>query len=332
MTRPVVSAAAPRECEVPLPRADGRTRVMIADVSAGLARSQKELPPKYFYDARGSALFEEITRLPEYYLTRAERALLLRSARPLVGELRPRTLVELGAGSAAKTRILLDAMRATGCGEVYVPVDVSAEFLEATAGQLRAEYPGLRVTPAIADIGHELGLPNHLPRPILFAFLGSTIGNFDEPSAHELLLRLRAAMAPFDRLLLGADLRKDHAVLEAAYNDSGGVTAAFNRNVLQVLNRELGADFHPARFAHRAFYDADQHRIEMHLVSTVDQTVRIPGVGDVRFENGESIRTEISCKYDRRAIARLLRGARLGLEHWLAKAGEFALAVAMPLP
>jgi len=305
---------------------------MIDDVREGLGRRQKELPPKYFYDERGSELFEKITRLPEYYLTRSERSLLEEHARSLVDSLRPRTLVELGAGSAAKTRILLDAMRDAGCGEQYVPVDVSEDFLAETARQLRTEYPTLRVTPAVADISTSLGLPDHLPRPVLFAFLGSTVGNFDAPSARALLGRIRRMMRPFDRLLLGADLRKKRRVVEAAYNDGRGVTAAFNRNMLRVLNRELGSDFDVASFAHRAFYSAERHRIEMHLVSARDHVVHIPQVGDVHVAKGETIRTEISCKYDRPSVRRLLRAANLRLEQWMTDDDRFALAVALPRP
>ncbi len=326
------TAAVPVERQVAISLADERLSAMAADVREGLARRQKELPPKYFYDERGSELFEKITRLPEYYLTRAERALLANNARNLIDAFRPRTLVELGAGSAAKTRILLDAMRDAGCAEEYVPVDVSDDFLAATARQLRAEYPGLRVTPAVADISTSLGLPDRLPRPVLFAFLGSTIGNFDAPSARALLGRVRQAMRPFDRLLLGADLRKKRRVVEAAYNDARGVTAAFNRNMLRVLNRELGADFDVGSFRHRAFYSPERHRMEMHLVSSREQIVHIPSVGDVHLRSGETIRTEISCKYDRPSVRRLLRAARLRLEDWIADDGRFALAVASPRP
>ena len=324
------TAEAPVEREVTIALADDRASAMVADVREGLSRRQKELPPKYFYDERGSELFEKITRLPEYYLTRAERALLTSSAREIVEAFRPRTLVELGAGSAAKTRILLDAMRDAGCGEDYVPVDVSEDFLASTARRLRAEYPNLRVTPAVADIGSSLGLPERLPRPVLFAFLGSTIGNFDAPSARALLGRVRQVMRPFDRLLLGADLRKKRHVVEAAYNDARGVTAAFNRNMLRVLNRELGADFNVGSFRHRAFYSPERHRIEMHLVSSREQVVHIPRVGDVRLASGETIRTEISCKYDRPSVRRLLRAARLRLQDWIADDGRFALAIASP--
>jgi L-histidine N-alpha-methyltransferase len=323
-------AAVERAIEIRL--VDERKTAMIDDVREGLGRRQKELPPKYFYDERGSELFEKITRLPEYYLTRSERSLLEEHARSLVAALRPRTLVELGAGSAAKTRILLDAMRDAGCAEQYVPVDVSEDFLAETARQLRTEYPALRVTPAVADISTSLGLPDHLPRPVLFAFLGSTIGNFDAPSARALLGRIRRVMRPFDRLLLGADLRKKRRVVEAAYNDGRGVTAAFNRNILRVLNRELGSDFDVASFAHRAFYSAERHRIEMHLVSARDQVVHIPQVGDVRVTKGETIRTEISCKYDRPSVRRLLRAANLRLEQWMTDDDRFALAMALPRP
>jgi L-histidine N-alpha-methyltransferase len=325
-----MSTAAAVEREVPIALADERANAMVDDVREGLNRRQKELPPKYFYDERGSELFEKITRLPEYYLTRAERRLLDDNAQSLIQSLRPRTLVELGAGSAAKTRILLDAMRDAGSGEQYVPVDVSEDFLADTARRLRREYPSLRVRPAIADIASSLGVSDDLPRPVLFAFLGSTIGNFDAPSARALLRRVRQVMRPFDRFLLGVDLRKQRKVVEAAYNDSRGVTAAFNRNMLRVINRSLGADFDVASFAHRAFYSSERHRIEMHLVSTREQVVHIPHVGEVRLHRGESIRTEISCKYDRPSVRRLLRASLLRLERWIAEDELFALAVASP--
>jgi L-histidine Nalpha-methyltransferase len=289
---------------------------MLAEVAAGLSAPQKELPPKYFYDQRGSELFEEITRLPEYYPTRTERGLLQGWMPDLMAQLGTRTLIELGAGSAEKSRLILDAMRATGLAELYVPIDVSATFLSQTAAQLRREYPGLRVEPAVADIAEELNLPRRIPRPALFAFLGSTIGNFYPPAAIRLLARVRAAMAPGDRFLLGVDLRKDIVRLEAAYNDSQGITAEFNRNMLRVLNRELGADFDPDAFAHRAFYDTAAHRIEMHLVASRDQLVTIPGLAPVVLARGESIRTEISSKYDRESVAALFEAAELRIEAW----------------
>jgi L-histidine Nalpha-methyltransferase len=305
---------------------------MVAEVAAGLAAPQKELPPKYFYDHRGSVLFEEITRLPEYYLTRAERALLQRWMPRLVPALGSRSLVELGAGSAEKSRIILDAMRAAGTAEVYVPIDVSAAFLRETAEQLRREYPGLTVTPAVADIAEELNLPRGLHSPALFAFLGSTIGNFYPPAAIRLLTRVRGAMRLGDRFLMGADLRKDVAVIEAAYNDAHGVTAAFNRNMLRVLNHELDADFDPDAFEHRAFYEPESHRIEMHLVASRAQVVHLPGIGVVRFAPGESIRTEISSKYDVPSLAALFAAAGLKLESWKTDAEHrFALVVGAPV-
>jgi L-histidine N-alpha-methyltransferase len=289
---------------------------MLAEVAAGLSAPQKELSPKYFYDQRGSELFEEITRLPEYYPTRTERALLQGWMPELMVRLGTRTLIELGAGNAEKSRIILDAMRAAGLAELYVPIDVSATFLTQTAATLRREYPGLAVEPAVADIAVELNLPRRIPRPALFAFLGSTIGNFYPPAAIRLLHRIRAAMGPGDRFLLGVDLRKDIARVEAAYNDSRGVTAAFNRNMLLVLNHELGADFDPEAFEHRAFYDTVTNRIEMHLVSAREQTVSIPGLEPIRFAAGESIRTEISTKYDRDSVAALFDAAGLRIEAW----------------
>jgi L-histidine Nalpha-methyltransferase len=304
---------------------------MLAEVADGLAAPQKELSPKYFYDHRGSELFEEITRLPEYYPTRTERGILESWMPRLIPELGTRTLVELGAGSAEKTRVILDAMRQAGTGELYVPIDVSATFLSRTAGRLRREYPGLLVEPAVADISEELNLPRRMPRPALFAFLGGTIGNFYPTAATRLLRRVRAAMEPGDRFLMGADLRKDPARIEAAYNDSQGVTAEFNRNMLRVLNHELGADFDPDAFAHRAFYEPVAHRIEMHLVSSRPQQVRIPGIGPVAFAEGETLRTEISCKHDRASVAALFQPAGLRIESWRTDPdGLFALVVGAP--
>jgi L-histidine Nalpha-methyltransferase len=305
-TRTGTSVAASRQ---PNPR-------MLAEVAAGLSAPKKELPPKYFYDHRGSELFEEITGLPEYYQTRTERALLRTWMPRLIPELGTCSLVELGAGSAEKSRIILSAMRAAGTAGVYVPIDVSASFLNETATRLRHEYPGLTVEPLVADIAEEFAPPQGIPRPALYAFLGGTIGNFYPPAAIRLLGRIRAAMRSSDRFLMGVDLRKDPGRIEAAYNDSRGVTAEFNRNMLLVLNDELGSDFDPARFEHRAFYEPVNHRIEMHLVSSEEQEVRVPGMGLVHFEKGESVRTEISCKHDRASVAELFGAAGLRLEIW----------------
>ncbi|MDF2774020.1 MAG: egtD, partial [Geminicoccaceae bacterium] len=191
------------------------------------------------------------------------------------------------------------------------------------------EYPTLGIEPVVGDMTEPLAVGDDLPAPALIAFLGSTIGNFDPPAARRLLHNIARAMRPGDRFLLGADLRKDPRVIEAAYNDTQGVTAEFNLNVLRVLNRDLGADFDLRAFEHRAFYDGSLHRIEMHLVSTDDQEVSIPGVGTVRFAGGESIRTEISCKYDRESLASLLGMANMRIERWITDApASYALVVA----
>jgi L-histidine N-alpha-methyltransferase len=305
---------------------------MLAEVAAGLSAPQKELPPKYFYDHRGSELFEEITRLPEYYPTRTERALLKAWMPELISQLGTRSLIELGAGSAEKSRLILSAMRKAGTASLYVPIDVSASFLNQTASRLRREYPGLAVEPVVADIAEELERPPGVAHPALYAFLGGTIGNFYPPAAIRLLGRIRTAMESSDRLLLGVDLRKDVSRIEAAYNDSQGVTAAFNRNMLLVLNHELGSDFDPTRFEHLAFYEPRTHRIEMHLVSTAAQEVRIPGIGIVSFSAGETIRTEISCKHDRGSVAELFAAAGLRIEIWKPDPEDlFALVVGAAL-
>lgn len=297
-------------------------RETLREVAEGMSREQKALPPKFFYDRRGSELFEEITALPEYYPTRTEGSLLARWIPDWVGAVLPKTLVELGAGSAAKTRIILDAMMASGSAEVYAPVDISEQFLEETARTLRNEYPGIHIVPVVADISARLDLPGSLPRPAIVAFLGSTIGNFEPAAATNLLREIARVMRRGDRFLLGVDLRKDRSVLEAAYNDSRGVTAEFNRNMLHVVNAELGADFHPESFHHRAYYDPRLHRIEMHLVAERPQTVTIPGAGSWEIAAGESIRTEISCKHDRASVEALLAPSPLRIEEWETDAEE----------
>lgn len=293
-----------------------RNEAILAEVRDGLYREQKELSPKYFYDARGSRLFEEITGLDEYYLTRTERAMIEQLMPPWIRELNPQALVELGAGSAEKSRIILDAMRESGRPISYVPIDVSADFLQETARRLRQHYPGLRVTTAVADMTRELNLPRGLPRPALFAFLGSTIGNFEDEEAVALLARIAAGMQPGDRFLMGADLVKDRSVLEAAYNDARGVTARFNLNILRVLNRELGADFVEDDFRHQAFFDPVKSRIEMHLIARRRLVVTVPGMGEVPFREGESIRTEISRKFTRSTLEDMLGAAGLVVERW----------------
>lgn len=300
-----------------------------AEVAAGLARPQPELPPKYFYDERGSRLFEEITRLPEYYPTRAERALLERWMPAWMPDVAPRAVVELGAGSGDKTRIVLEAALAVSGAATYVPVDVSAEFLAAAAAAIDRAYPGLRVRPVVADIADAFALPADLPRPALHAFLGSTIGNFDPAGAAALLARVRARMAVADRFLLGVDLRKDPETIERAYDDAAGVTAEFNRNMLRVVNARAGTDFDVARWEHRSFYDRALHRIEMHLAARAPQTVAVPGHGAFRFAAGATIRTEISCKHDRESVGALFAAAGLAVARWETD-GAYAIALAAP--
>ncbi len=301
---------------------------MVRDVREGLTKSAKQLSPKYFYDERGSELFEEITQLPEYYLTRAERMLLERRISEIIAAVRPCSLVELGAGSATKTRIILDEMRSNGCAECYVPVDVSKEFLEAAAVQLRADYVDVQVMPLVSDITEPFALPP-VASPTLVAFLGSTIGNFQREEAVRLLSHIAGEMGPSDRFLLGADLIKDPAIINRAYNDSSGVTAAFNLNILERLNRELGANFPVGEYDHRAFYSSEHHRVEMHLIARTAHKVTIPEIGEISFEKGESIRTELSYKYDRPILEDMLSASGLSIEKWMpADDGAFALALA----
>jgi len=301
---------------------------MVRDVRQGLTKTPKQLSPKYFYDERGSELFEEITQLPEYYLTRAERSLLERRIPEIIAGVRPCSLVELGAGSATKTRLIIDEMRSSGCAECYVPIDVSKEFLEATALQLQADYPDIKITPVVSDITEPFALPP-VASPTLVAFLGSTIGNFPREPAVRLLSHVARAMGPSDRFLLGADLRKDPEIINRAYNDSRGVTAAFNLNILERLNRELGADFPVGGYDHKAFYSSQHHRVEMHLIARKAHKVVIPEIGEIQFRAGESIRTELSYKYDRPTLEDILKAAGLVMEKWMpADDGSFALALA----
>jgi len=317
--------------------AESSRSVMLADVLEGLSLPQKEISAKYFYDTRGSELFEQITHTSEYYPTRTERDLLERCIPLWVGHRRPAALVELGAGSARKSRVVLDAMRRHDTGNVYVPVDVSGEFLHETAAGLRDEYAGLVVLPEVADITEPLQLSHVPPDPAWYALLGSTIGNFDEVHAVRLLCRVASGMRATDHFLLGADLRpgprKSVERLEAAYNDAAGVTARFNLNVLRVLNRELGSDFDIGAYRHHAFYNGQDGRIEMHLVADGEQRVRFADGTNIRLDVGESIRTEISCKYDRRTLERLLGAAGMVIDEWAEDSeGLFALTLARTAP
>lgn len=290
----------------------------LEDVVAGLSLPQKALPPKYFYDAKGSKLFERICRLPEYYLTRAELSLTkenISSIARFAG--RGGELLEYGSGEGLKTRLLIRALRP----KTYLPVDISVSALEHAAARLGREFPWLRIAPIAADFSRPLDLPA-AKGPRTAYFPGSTIGNLTPDEAHGFLARARTQA---DRMLIGTDLKKDANVLHAAYNDSRGVTAAFNLNLLARINRELGADFELRRFAHYAFYNAPCGRIEMHLISLQGQKVRI-GANRFVFERGESIHTENSYKYSSDGFRTLALNAGFARTScWTDRKGLFAL-------
>ncbi|MEU7005253.1 L-histidine N(alpha)-methyltransferase [Streptomyces sp. NPDC046332] len=301
-----------------------------ADVLHGLTRMPKELPPKWFYDARGSELFEEITRLPEYYPTRAEREILIDRAHEIAAVTGARTLVELGSGSSEKTRFLIDALLPEL--DSYVPVDVSESALKGAADALIAERPGLHIHALVADFTRGLALPG-TPGPRLVAFLGGTIGNLLPAERAVFLRSVRAMLAPGDALLLGTDLVKDEATLVAAYDDAAGVTAEFNKNVLAVIARELDADVRPDDFDHVALWDRDREWIEMRLRARHALTVKIPELDlVVPFEAGEEIRTEVSAKFRQAGVRAELAEAGLELTRWWTdKEGRFALSLATAL-
>ncbi|MFE1256070.1 L-histidine N(alpha)-methyltransferase [Streptomyces fungicidicus] len=306
---------------------DATGAALRADVREGLTGSPKTLPPKWFYDAHGSELFEEITALPEYYPTRAEREILLARADEIAAASGARTLVELGSGSSEKTRHLLDAL--TGL-HTYVPVDVSESALTLAGRALAADRPGLDVHALIADFTAPLTLPA-TPGPRLVAFLGGTVGNLLPAERAGFLAAVRGLLAPGDALLLGTDLVKDEEVLVRAYDDAAGVTAAFNRNVLSVVNRELGADFDPAAFGHVAVWDAGHEWIEMRLRSLTAQTVKIPALElAVDFAAGEELRTEVSAKFRKEGVRHELSEAGLELTHWWTdEEARFALSLSV---
>lgn len=306
---------------------------LAADVRAGLTRRPRSLPPKYFYDARGSALFDRICGLPEYYPTRAERAILVRRARDLADMTGAAGLVELGSGTASKTRVLLSALAEAGTLRRYVPLDIDGDLLERTALELTDEYPGLSVHGIVGDFERSLSALPKRCGPRLIAFLGGTIGNLRPGPRRAFLRRLAAALRAEDTLLLGTDLVKDPDVLRAAYDDSAGVTAAFNRNVLAVLNRELGADFDPDAFAHVALWNETEQWIEMRLRSRLDQTVVIEELDlEVRFAAGEELLTEISAKFTVERIDADLASAGLeSLARWTDDGDRFALTLAARL-
>ncbi|KUL37220.1 dimethylhistidine N-methyltransferase [Streptomyces sp. NRRL F-4489] len=307
--------------------ADATAAALRADVAEGLSRTPKQLPPKWFYDARGSELFEEITTLPAYYPTRAEREILTATAGRIAAATGARTLIELGSGSSEKTRLLLRAL--TGL-RTYVPVDVSESALRAAGEALLTEHPGLTVHALVADFQQGLTLPE-APGPRLLAFLGGTLGNLLPGERAAFLRSVHGLLAPGDALLLGTDLVKDEATLIAAYDDDQGVTAAFNKNVLEVINRELGADFDPADFDHVARWDAAEEWIEMRLRARRELTVKIPDLDlVVPFAAGEELRTEVSAKFREDRVRAELAAAGLELaEWWTDRAGRFALSLAV---
>jgi len=322
--------------------ADYRTASLRADALAGLTASPKTLPPKWFYDAQGSELFEKITELPEYYPTRAERAILRAVAPEIAAVTGATALVELGSGSSDKTRLLLSALRDVGTLRRYVPVDVSESALVAAGDALAAEYPDLSVHAVVADFEHYLGVPSGAAGvaangdagqgPRLVAFLGSTIGNMVPAEREVFLRRVRARLRPGDSFLLGTDLVKDPAVLVAAYDDAAGVTAAFNKNVLAVLNAELGADFDLDAFDHVAVWNADREWIEMRLRATSAQQVLVRDIGlTVEFAAGEELRTEVSAKFRPAGVRAELAAAGLAMRSWWTdESGQFALSLSFP--
>jgi L-histidine Nalpha-methyltransferase len=305
-----------------------------ADATSGLTSTPKVLPPKWFYDAQGSELFEKITQLPEYYPTRAERAILRERTAEIADLAGTATLVELGSGSSEKTRLLLSALRERGTLRRYVGVDVSESALIAAGRALIHDYPGLSVDAVVTDFTEHLGLPDrHVSGPRLIAFLGSTIGNLLPAERRDFLARVRSALRPGDAFLLGSDLVKDVPTLLAAYDDASGVTAAFNKNVLSVLNSELGADFDQDAFEHVAAWDESTEWIEMRLRSTVAQTVHVRGIGlTVSFEEGEQMRTEVSAKFRREGLTSELEAAGFELTRWWTDpAGQFGLSLSTPV-
>jgi L-histidine N-alpha-methyltransferase len=309
-----------------------RLAELVDDVRRGLTAPQKWLPPKYFYDVEGSRLFEKITQLPEYYLTRVEDGLLRSLAPHLVRRLQPLEIVELGAGSGVKTRRLLDAMKGTARSTRYVPVDVDPLTLETSASQLVDEYPFLFVHALVADFQRHLAkIPPRVGRRLVL-FLGSTIGNLDPPDRRDLLGNVRRLLEAGDHFLLGIDLVKDARILEAAYNDAAGVTAEFNRNILRVVNHGVDGDFEPEAYGHLAFFDGAASRIEMHLVPASRQVVHLRRLGlTIEVAAQERIWTESSYKFTRASLGADLGAAGLALVGWHTDPDQhFALALAAP--
>ena len=323
------SASTPR-VDVHLTAEDLRAALR-ADARRGLQSIPKDIPPKWFYDTRGSQLFDDITRLPEYYPTRRERAILLERAPAIATITGAGTLVELGSSTSDKTRILLDALRAAGTITRFVPFDVSEQTLRDAAAAVQRDYPGLAVHAVVGDFEHHLGTIPGGGRRIV-AFLGGTIGNLLPAARAEFLLDIAKGLALDDHLLLGLDLVKNVDRLEAAYDDAQGVTAEFNKNVLTVMNRELDADFDVARFEHVALFDRTHSRIEMRLRAMETHTVDVRALGlAARFAAGEEMRTEVSAKFTREQITEELETAGMQLAHWWTDPeGDFALLLARP--
>lgn len=298
------------------------------DALRGLSASYKNIPSKYFYDARGSELFAQICDLPEYYLTRTEHALLRGVADRIIALTRPTDIVELGSGDARKTRALLDAVDANGRDTRYVPIDVGEDMLRNTAASLMKEYSWLTIHGIVGDYERHLGKIPAGKRK-LFLFLGSTIGNLNPSYTRVFLRNLASHIGPDDYFLLGTDLVKPRAILEAAYNDSAGVTAAFNLNMLNVLNRELDADFDPDDFEHVAFWKARASRIEVQLRARRALTARVKKLGrSFHFAKGEAMQTEISRKYTEASVAQMLRATGFELLHWFPSENNyFALSL-----
>ncbi len=307
---------------------DDLRAALMADVAAGLTAAPKELPPKWFYDQRGSELFDEITRLPEYYPTSRERFVLDEQADYVARFTGADTVVELGSGTSDKTRILLDAFRDAGLLRRFTPFDVSEATLRQAADALAEEYPGVEISAVVGDFEHHLGTIASDGRRLI-AFLGGTIGNFATKPRAEFLAALSATMAPGDALLLGTDLVKSEARMVAAYDDPGGVTAEFNRNVLRVVNRQLRADFVPERFSHLAGFDPEEERIEMRLRADDAETVNIDDLSlTAAFGQGETMRTEISTKFRRSGIEAELGDADLALGRWWTDPdGDYAVSL-----
>lgn len=283
-----------------------RLSSFLSDVLDGFAATPRRVPAKYFYDAAGSELFERITTLPEYYLTRTEIGILRTNARAIIEACGGDgfALVEFGSGSSTKVRILFDAMRSRDC---YVPVDISPELLRVSAEELTREYPDLRVAAVCADYTQPFDMPDcHAERKVIF-FPGSTIGNMEPDEARGFIANAAQRISPGDSMIVGFDLKKDPAILNAAYNDAAGVTAEFNRNLLARMNRELDADFDLSRFEHHAFYDEAHGRVEMHLRSLVAQRVTIAGRW-FAFREGELLHTENSYKYSRSDMESIIEG------------------------